>query len=77
MESNYTPLEDMSWKDFGHLLNVNSSAYGIPYSIINKVRIVFNNVIQQVLAAVRGAQVVETIGNYTDCAVYNPRTSFI
>ena len=47
-----TPLEDMTWKEFGNLLNVNCSS-NIPTVVINKIRTIFSSVIQKIIEAVQ------------------------
>jgi len=43
-----TPIEEIPWREFGILLNVDNSKAQIPSSLINKVRIVFQKVLRRV-----------------------------
>jgi hypothetical protein len=43
-----TPLEEIPWREFGILLNVDNSKAQIPSSLINKVRTIFQKVLRRV-----------------------------
>ena len=43
-----TPIEEIPWREFGILLNVDNSKAQIPSSLINKARIVFQKVLRRV-----------------------------
>jgi len=69
-----TPLEDMTWKEFGNLLNVNCSS-NIPTVVINKIRTIFSSVIQKIIEAVQVGETQQYVNTWLDSTIHNQGTS--